>query len=176
MKKSFVDEMIINTYQEADLSDGDDKVNRNLKMQFKMREEKLWKNLSKSVLKVGIIDHLFEKHYDSDCDDCFLQLAEDYVKAQDLEDEEKLLKQRFIETKEEKKKRFQKYYHEEDDVDPNDNKELKQFKRKRKNLVYKKRILRDQMINTYNKLNIMIKLRILQGPLFIYALLESIKL
>ena len=56
------------------------------------------------------------------------------------------------------------------------NVEYKEFKRKKKNILFKKRVLKDDKLATFTRIMLLIKLRVLQGPLFIYALLECIRL
>lgn len=72
---------------------------------------------------------------------------------------------------------MRKYYLEEksDDEDNMDD-EYKKFKRKKRNLITKKRVLRDEKFSNYTKIMLLIKLRVLRGPLYIYSMLECIRL
>lgn len=72
---------------------------------------------------------------------------------------------------------MRKYYLDEksDDEDNMDD-EYKKFKRKKRNLITKKRVLRDEKYSSYTKIMLLIKLRVLRGPLYIYSMLECIRL
>ena len=72
---------------------------------------------------------------------------------------------------------MKKYYNEDDDDDSDqikNNTERKKFKLKKQNIVFKKKVLRDKKLSSYNKIMLLIKLRVIQGPLFIYSMLECI--
>lgn len=50
------------------------------------------------------------------------------------------------------------------------------FVRQKKNFIFKKKIKRVEKHKIYSRIMLLINLRILKGPLFIYALLECIKI
>ena len=128
------------------------------------------------MLNKGVVDHMFEKHYESEESDEDVLVDQNYVKEKDLIKD----RERSVGDPEsgpnDKEKKMKKYYHEEGSDEDRMDDDLKKFRRKKRNLVFKKRVLRDEKLAAYTKIMLLIKLRVLQGPLFIYSMLECIRI
>ena len=130
----------------------------------------MFKVLSKSILTKDGIDDLFEKHYESESDLERKKLVETYVKEvkddpeHDHQDHEGASGHVHAHVMQRELKESA------EDV------ETRKFLAYRNKFLFKKKIAKTEKKTLYNKIMLLVKLRVLAGPLLIFALLECIKL
>jgi hypothetical protein len=119
----------------------------------------MFKVLSTAVLAKDGIDDLFEEHYESDDGlEKKTQLGDElYVKAEaGSQDGGNQRKQAA--------------------PDNEKDKEMKQFLNARSKFLFKKKIKKTEKKQFYSRIQLLIKLRVMKGPLFVHCLLEGIRL
>lgn len=57
-----------------------------------------------------------------------------------------------------------------------DDEEMHQFLKSRNKYLFKKKIKKTEKTQLYNRIMLLIKMRVMRGPLFVYCLLEGLRL